>query len=92
MAIVKWLQGKKTYIGAAVIAIAVIVGFFYGVVSADSLAIGLGAAISVAGMAAKTERYLSAGVAILTDIKGRQYSAAATEAVGIAAQASGSTS
>jgi hypothetical protein len=86
---IKWLQGKKTYIGALAIATAVTAGYFYGLVSATDLAVGLGVAVSVAGLSAKLNRYLPQVVSGIEEVKQGQYSVAAGTAVGIGAEATG---
>jgi hypothetical protein len=70
---VKWLQGKKTYIGAGILAAAAIAGFFLGKIDADQLAMLLGSAIAMAGLSAKLNRYLPAIVEASEEIKKKDF-------------------
>jgi hypothetical protein len=72
----KWLQGlqgKKTYIGAGILAAAAIAGFFLGQLDLDKVAIVLGSAIGMAGLAAKLNRYLPDVVQALEEIKKKDF-------------------
>jgi hypothetical protein len=70
---VKWLQGKKTYIGAGILAAAAIAGFFLGQLDLDKLAMVLGSAIAMAGLSAKLNRYLPDAVQALEEIKNKDF-------------------
>jgi 4-amino-4-deoxy-L-arabinose transferase-like glycosyltransferase len=78
---IKWLEGKKTYIAAAAIAIAAGVFFFLNRLSAPDFTMALGAAASIAGLSAKLNRYLPDIVQGLEDVKAKNYGAAAGIAV-----------
>jgi hypothetical protein len=52
----KWLQGKKTYLSAALIALVACLGWWFGVIGdAEALSL-LGVAGAAAGLGAKSER------------------------------------
>jgi hypothetical protein len=73
-----FLQGKKTYISAALIALVAIVGWWLGVVSEPQALAMLGVAGVGAGLGAKSERSAEAILAMLGDIRSAQAQAAAT--------------
>jgi hypothetical protein len=72
-----FLQGKKTYISAALIALVAIVGWWLGVVSEPQALAMLGVAGVGAGLGAKSERTAEAILAVLGDIRSAQAQAAA---------------
>jgi hypothetical protein len=91
MQIVNWLRGKKMYLGAAGIGIAAIVFFFLGQLDGPSLAYALGAAIAIAGLSAKLNRYLGDIVTGLQDLKDKNLKAALGLAASDAAAATSSS-
>jgi hypothetical protein len=64
-----FLQGKKTYIGAGLLALGALAGFFFGTFEAPQAIVILGAAASVAGLGAKFQRYAPAIVSGLQELK-----------------------
>lgn len=89
---IRWLQGKKTYIGAAAIAVAATVLFFRGQVDTPTFSIALGASVAIAGLSAKLNRYLPDMVMALEDVQQKNYKGAAAIAVGDVAAAAGTQS
>jgi hypothetical protein len=73
-----FLQGKKTYISAALIALVAIVGWWLGVVSEPQALAMLGIAGVGAGLGAKSERTAEAILTVLGDIRSSQAQAAAS--------------
>jgi hypothetical protein len=70
--IVKGLQGKKTYISAAALALVAILGWWFGALSqANALAL-LCLAGASAGLGAKSERYAQATLAALSNVRDAQ--------------------
>lgn len=65
----KWFTGKKTYIGAAALAITLIAGFWYGTVDGTTLAAGLSTVMIVIGFGHKYDRYIALGAGLLTEAK-----------------------
>lgn len=64
-----WLTGKKTYIGAAALAITLIAGFWLGTIDATTLAAGLSTVLIIVGFGHKYDRYIAGLVAILQEAK-----------------------
>jgi hypothetical protein len=61
----KWLTGKKTYIGAAGLAVTGVVSFWFGAIDATTLSSMLSGSLIAVGLGHKLDRYLSGGVALL---------------------------
>jgi hypothetical protein len=72
-----FLQGKKTYLSAALIALVAIIGWWLGVVSEPQALAMLGVAGVGAGLGAKSERTSQAILTVLGDIRNVQAKAAA---------------
>jgi hypothetical protein len=68
----KWLQGKKTYFGAGLIAAAAIAGFWYGQIDATQLAAGLGMALATIGIGHKFDRQIATLVELLEEAKAKK--------------------
>ena len=68
----QFLQGKKTYLSAALIALVAIVGWWIGVVSETQALAMLGVAGAAAGLGAKSQRTGEAILAVLGDIRSAQ--------------------
>jgi len=77
----EFLQGKKTYIGAAALALVAILGWWYGVVNATVASGMLAAAFSVAGLGAKSQRTADAVLTVLAEVRDAQAKAAAGQKV-----------
>jgi ketopantoate hydroxymethyltransferase len=63
----KWLTGKKTYIGAVALALAAIAGFWFGAVDAEQLTALLSIAAIAVGLGHKGDRQ----VALLVEALGK---------------------
>jgi hypothetical protein len=57
MNFVQWLQGKKTYIGAAIMVLAAVVGWWFHLVSDPELVSICAAAFAMCGLGARSTRY-----------------------------------
>jgi hypothetical protein len=82
----KWLTGKKTYIGAAGLAIAAIVGFWFGAIDATQLGEGLSVAFAIVGLGHKYDRLIADVVDALEAAK--QKSEAAVSGAAVSASSS----
>ncbi len=60
----KLLEGKKTYIGAAIIAISGLAGYHYGAIPIEGATAMLGAACATAGLGNKCDRYFAKALEI----------------------------
>ena len=67
-----FLKGKKTYIGAALIAFGAAAGFIWGPLDAHQLTIAFGVALAITGLGSKLERYLPIIVRALEELKRHQ--------------------
>ena len=65
----QFLQGKKTYISAAVIALAAGIGYLTGAVNGAAATAMLGFAGTAAGLGAKSERNAAVAMTLLGDLK-----------------------
>jgi hypothetical protein len=72
----EFLQGKKTYLSAALIALVAICGWWYGVLDDTKALALLGVAGVSAGLGAKSERTAAAILTVLRDIRQVQATAA----------------
>jgi hypothetical protein len=81
---IQWLQGKKTYIGGAVLALPAIYLFMTGKMEAPQLLMVLGAALMVAGLGAKLQRFLPGIVQMLQDLKNKNANALVTDGAQLA--------
>jgi hypothetical protein len=68
----KWLTGKKTYIGAGIFAAAAVAAFWYGQIDGTQLTAALGIALSVVGLGHKFDRQIAVGVALLEAQKAKE--------------------
>jgi hypothetical protein len=83
----KWLTGKKTYIGAAVLALAAIVGFWYGAIDGVQLTQALGVAFAIVGLGHKADRQIAAAVAALEAAKAARTDAASVSGAAVSTAA-----
>ena len=67
-----WLTGKKTYIGAACIALAALAGFWAGVVDGTQLGEALGTALAIVGLGHKFDRQIDIFVEAMEAAKERE--------------------
>lgn len=65
----EWLQGKKTYIGAALMVVCAAVGWWMGIVNGANTLSVFAAAFSVAGLGAKANRYGELTLTALEEVK-----------------------
>jgi len=68
----KWLEGKKTYLGAAALAAGAIAAFWFGEINGAQLTMVLGLALAAAGLGDKLQRYLPFVVSALEELKQRE--------------------
>lgn len=61
----KWLTGKKTYIGAAGVAITAVVGFWLHTIDRTMATALLFAAFSQMGLGLKVDRYIEIAIGVL---------------------------
>jgi hypothetical protein len=72
----EFLQGKKTYLSAAGIALVAICGWWFGVLNDAEAAALLGVAGAAAGLGAKSDRTAETVMTVLRDIRQAQAKAA----------------
>ncbi|HKV94899.1 MAG TPA: hypothetical protein VJW20_20305 [Candidatus Angelobacter sp.] len=82
--LVKFLQGKKTYLSAFVIALAAICGWWFNTLDNSQAMALLGIAGTAAGLGAKGERYAAAALTILEDLRQAQQQHTAGQKVDVA--------
>jgi hypothetical protein len=68
----KFLQGKKTYFSAIVIAIAALCGWWFGTINSTQAIAMLATAGAAAGLGAKSERAAEAVLSMLADLRKAQ--------------------
>ena len=76
-----FLQGKKTYLSAALIALAAIAGWWVGAVNETQAVAMLGVAGAAAGLGAKSQRTAEAVLTVLGDIRSVQAKQAAGQKI-----------
>ena len=67
-----WLTGKKTYFGAAALALTAVGGFWFGSLDANTMTALLSAALITVGLGHKFDRYLDMGVILIENAKAQQ--------------------
>ena len=82
--LVKFLQGKKTYLSAFVVAMAALCGWWYGVLDNTQAIAILGTASGLAGLSAKNERYGQMILTAMDDVRQAQQRSAAGQKVDVA--------
>lgn len=66
---IKWLQGKKTYISAAVLLLTAVVGWWFGAINGTEATGMIAGAFGLAGLGARSARYAQMTFAALEDVK-----------------------
>jgi hypothetical protein len=64
-----WLQGKKTYFGAAGLFLAAVLGWWFGTVNEAQAAGMIAAAFGLVGLGARSTRYAELTLAALEEVK-----------------------
>lgn len=82
-----FFTGKKTYIGAAILALAACAGYYVGSFDGPTTTLFLGTALTAAGLGSKVQRYAPAILASLQEIKKVQEDVAAGKKVNVAGEA-----
>jgi hypothetical protein len=86
MGVLKVLQGKKTWIGAACLALVGAVGYVTGSMSGTAAAMLISLALTAFGLGDKADRYSKAIVAELQEAKTVQQAIAAGKKVDVASE------
>jgi hypothetical protein len=84
----KWLTGKKTYIGAAGLAIAAIAGFWFGAIDATQLGEALSVGFAIVGLGHKYDRLIADVVAALEAAKQKSEATATVSGAAVSASSS----
>jgi len=68
----KWLEGKKTWIGAGLLAVAAVAGYWFGALDGTVATAMLGFALTAVGLGDKADRYVPQILAALDNLRAKK--------------------
>ena len=66
---IKWLQGKKTYISATVLLLTAVIGWWFGAINGTQSTGMIAGAFGLVGLGARSTRYAELTFAALEDVR-----------------------